>query len=425
MAAAKAYCRDCLAALPQAKPGLDRCLSCRSPRLLSHPEIDALTVAHIDCDAFYAAIEKRDAPHLRDKPLIIGGGKRGVVATCCYIARTYGVRSAMPMFKALAACPQAVVIAPDMAKYARIGRQIRELMRELTPLVEPISIDEAFLDLSGTETLHGASPALVLVRFAKRIETELGLSVSVGLSYCKFLAKIASDLDKPRGFAVIGQSEARDFLATRPISLISGIGKTAEERLARDGFRLIGDLQQQSEADLWRLFGTEGRRLWQLAQGIDPRKVEPERITKSISAETTFEVDIATEKDLVPILYALCEKVAARLKRAELAGRSVTLKLKTADFKLRTRTRSGFAPTQLPGRLFAPARDLLKAEIDTTRFRLIGIAAGDLCPADEADRGDLVDTQAGRDKAQDKAIDAIRAKYGHAAIVKGIALRKR
>ena len=425
MAAAKTYCRDCLAVQPPERPDLDRCFSCRSPRLLTHPEIDKLTIAHIDCDAFYAAIEKRDAPHLRDKPLIIGGGKRGVVATCCYIARTYGVHSAMPMFKALAACPQAVVIAPDMAKYARIGRHIRELMRELTPLVEAISIDEAFLDLSGTENLHGASPALVLVRFAARIEADLGLSVSIGLSYCKFLAKIASDHDKPRGFAVIGRSEAKDFLTMLPIGLISGVGKTAENKLAGDGFRLIGDLQRQSESDLWRLYGAEGRRLWHLAQGIDPRKVAPEKITKSVSAEATFEVDVAAEKDLVPILYALCEKVAARLKHAELAGRSVTLKLKTADFKLRARTRSGFAPTQLPGRLFAPAHDLLKAEIGTTRFRLIGIAAGDLCPADEADRGDLVDMRAGRDKAEDKAIDAIRAKYGHAAIIKGIVLRKR
>lgn len=425
MAAAEAYCRDCLAILPQGKPGSGRCPSCRSPRLLAHPEVDALTIAHIDCDAFYASIEKRDAPHLRDKPLIVGGGKRGVVATCCYMARTYGVRSAMPMFKALALCPQAVVIAPNMAKYANIGRQIRDLMRELTPLVEPISIDEAFLDLSGTENLHGASPALVLARFAKRVEAELGLSVSVGLSYCKFLAKIASDLDKPRGFAMIGRSEAKDFLATRPVGLLSGIGKTADARLARDGFRLIGDLQHRSEADLLRLYGGEGRRLWQLAQGLDARKVDPEKITKSVSAETTFDVDVAAEKDLVPTLYALCEKVATRLKRAELAGRSVTLKLKTADFKLRTRSRSGLAATQLPGRLFAPALDLLKAEIDATRFRLIGIAAGDLCPASEADRGDLVDTNIGRDKAEDKAIDAIRAKYGHAAIVKGIALRKR
>jgi DNA polymerase-4 len=424
MRAAHAYCRDCLAIVAGA-PEVTRCPSCGSPRLLRHDEIDTLAIAHIDCDAFYAAIEKRDKPQLRDKPLIVGGGKRGVVATCCYIARSFGVRSAMPMFKALAACPQAVVLPPDMAKYVRVGQQIRTLMRELTPLVEPISIDEAFLDLAGTEALHRASPALVLARFAKRIEDELGLSVSVGLSYCKFLAKIASDLDKPRGFAIIGQQEAKAFLAPRPVSLIFGIGRGADARLAQDGFRTLGDLQQKSEADLFRHYGAEGRRLWHLAQGIDPRRVEPDRIIKSLSAETTFAADIASEQDLTPILYALCEKLALRLKKAGVAGRSVTLKLKTKDFKLRSRTRSGLAPTQLPGRLFAPAQALMKAEIDGTSFRLIGIAAGDLCPADAADRGDLIDTKVVRDKAEYEAIDVIRTKYGASAIVKGITLRKR
>ncbi|HTJ02189.1 MAG TPA: DNA polymerase IV [Methylovirgula sp.] len=429
MTAARTYCRDCLASVtidgsPQTERQLVRCPHCRSPRLLWHNEIDALAIAHIDCDAFYAAIEKRDAPDLRDKPLIVGGGKRGVVSTCCYIARTYGVRSAMPMFKALALCPDAIVVRPDMQKYVRIGRDIRTLMRELTPLVEPLSIDEAFLDLSGTEALHRASPALVLARFAKRIEDEMALTVSVGLSYCKFLAKIASDLDKPRGFAIIGGAEAKSFLAPRPISLLFGVGRVAEEKLTKDGFRTLGDLQERSEADLMRRYGGEGRRLWQLAQGIDARTVEPERDTKSLSAETTFATDISSETELTPILYALCEKVAGRLKNAGLAGRSVTLKLKTADFKLRTRTRSGFAPTQLPGRLFKPARDLMLAELDGTRFRLIGVAAGDLCSADEADRGDLVDTHAARDKAEDSAIDRIRAKFGTAAIIKGITLKK-
>jgi len=329
------------------------------------------------------------------------------------------------MFQALAACPHAIVIAPDMAKYARVGRQIRVLMRELTPLVEPISIDEAFLDLAGTQALHRASPARVLAGFARHIESELGLTVSVGLSYCKFLAKIASDLDKPRGFTVIGKAEAKDFLKPRSLSLISGVGRSASAKLAHDGFRTMGDVQQRSEADMLRLYGAEGRRLWHLSQGVDARKVEPEHSVKSVSAETTFAADLATEKDLVPILYGLCEKVALRLKHAELAGRSITLKLKTADFKLRARSRSGLQPTQLPGRLFAPAHSLLQAEIDGTRFRLIGIAATDLCPASDADQGDLVDTKIRRDKAEDKAIDAIRAKFGHAAIVKGIALRNK
>ncbi|HEY1736041.1 MAG TPA: DNA polymerase IV [Methylovirgula sp.] len=425
MAAAQTHCRDCLNSFISAAKRTERCPACHSPRLLRHAEIDTLAIAHIDCDAFYAAIEKRDAPHLRDQPLIVGGGKRGVVATCCYIARTYGVRSAMPMFKALALCPQAAVIRPDMAKYVRVGRDIRALMLELTPLVEPLSIDEAFLDLSGTEALHSAEPALVLAKFAKRIEDELGLTISVGLSYCKFLAKIASDLDKPRGFTMIGRSEAKEFLAERPVTLIFGIGRNAEERLARDGFCKIGDLQKRSEADLMRLYGQEGRRLWQLADGIDTRKVEPQRKTKSISAETTFDIDIAKEEELSPILYRLCERVSARLKKADLACRGVTLKLKAADFTLRTRALSGFAPTQLPGRLFAPSAKLLKNELDGTRFRLLGVAAGDLCPADLADRGDLVDTGVERDKAEDKAIDKIRDKFGAEAIVKGITLGKR
>jgi DNA polymerase IV len=417
------FCRDCFGSLPQ--PAGNRCPTCGSPRLLAHDELADLTIAHLDCDAFYAAVEKRDNPALRDKPLIIGGGKRGVVSTCCYVARTYGVRSAMPMFKALAACPQATVLPPDMAKYVAVGREIRRLMMGLTPLVEPLSIDEAFLDLSGTQALHGTSPARTLARFAKYVEDEIGITVSIGLSYCKFLAKIASDLDKPRGFAVIGRREAKAFLASRPTSLIWGVGRIAQEKLARDGFRLMSDLQRCEESDLMRLYGQEGRRLWRLAQGLDDRRVEPERVTKSLSAETTFESDLGTAETLIPILYRLSERVAARLKRADLAGRTVTLKLKTADFKIRTRARSGFAATQLSGRLFAPARDLLLAELDGTKFRLIGLAAGDLCPGTEADHGDLVDTGIVREKAAETAIDKLRAKFGPDAVVKGIALRDR
>jgi DNA polymerase IV len=423
MSGARAFCRDCLAALAQ--PAAGRCVTCGSPRILAHTELAHLAIAHLDCDAFYAAVEKRDNPALRDLPLIIGGGKRGVVSTCCYIARTFGVRSAMPMFKARALCPQAMVLPPNMAKYATEGRRIRQLMLQLTPLVEPLSIDEAFLDLSGTDLLHGMSPALTLARFAKEVETEVGITVSIGLSYCKFLAKIASDLDKPRGFAVIGRDEAKAFLATKPTSLIWGVGKIAQERLARDGLREIGDIQARDESDLMRLYGQEGRRLWRLAHGLDERRVEPERETKSISAETTFETDLGNADDLVPILYKLSEKVAARLKKSELASRSVTLKLKTSDFKLRTRSRSGFPATQLSGRLFAAARDLLLPELTGTKFRLIGLAAVDLCPAEEADRGDLMDTNVMREKAAETAIDRLRAKFGPGAVVKGITFRER
>ena len=361
-AAAPHECRSPLPRLPHgwARPqwplrGLRLAAAARPPRA------GTLSIAHIDCDAFYAAIEKRDDPSLADKPLIVGGGKRGVVATCCYIARTYGVHSAMPMFKALAACPNAIVIRPDMQKYARVGREVRALLFELTPLVEPLSIDEAFVDLTGTDRLHRASAAEMLTRFARRVEQEIGISVSIGLSYCKFLAKIASDFDKPRGFSVLGRAEAKAFLADKPVRLIWGIGKVAETRLAKAGFRTIGDLQWPSEIEVMKLLGNEGRRLWRLANGIDDRVVNPERETKGISAETTFDADYADAETLRPILFRLCEKVAKRLKAADLAGQSVTLKLKSSEFKLRTRSRSGLPATQLASRLFENADSLLKA----------------------------------------------------------------
>jgi DNA polymerase-4 len=413
-------CRDCLIAGPSPN---GRCAACGSPRLLVHPELGTLSIAHIDCDAFYAAIEKRDDSSLADKPLIVGGGKRGVVATACYIARTYGVHSAMPMFKALAACPNAIVIRPDMQKYARVGREVRALLFELTPLVEPLSIDEAFVDLTGTDRLHRASAAETLTRFACRVEQEIGISVSIGLSYCKFLAKIASDFDKPRGFSVLGRAEAKAFLADKPVRLIWGIGKVAETRLAKAGFRTIGDLQRRSEIEVMKLLGTEGRRLWRLANGIDDRGVNPERETKGISAETTFDADYADAQTLRPILFRLCERVAKRLKAADLAGRSVTLKLKSSDFRLRTRSRSGLPATQLASRLFDNADALLKPELDGTRYRLIGIGAGDLVDAAEADHGDLAgDTAIARVKSREAAVDTLREKFGAQAVVRGLAL---
>ena len=309
--AALAFCRDCLT---EAAPGALRCRACGSPRIARHDELGTLSIAHVDCDAFYAAVEKRDDPSLVDKPLIIGGGRRGVVSTCCYVARIHGVRSAMPMFKALQLCPEAVVIKPNMEKYVGVGRQVRQAMRALTPLVEPLSIDEAFLDLTGTERLHGAPPAVVLARFARSVEREIGITVSVGLSYNKFLAKIASDMDKPRGFAAIGRAEALDFLGTKPVSLIWGVGRAAQEALEREGFRLIADLRRLDEGDLMRRFGAMGLRLARLSRGIDDRRVSPDEETKSISAETTFDTDIRDPRTLEKKLFLLCEKVSARAK---------------------------------------------------------------------------------------------------------------
>ncbi len=410
-------CRDCGARPPAQAP---RCRACGSPRLLVHPERDALAIAHIDCDAFYAAVEKRDDPALRDRPLIIGGGRRGVVATACYIARIRGVHSAMPMFRALEACPDAVVLRPDMEKYARVGRQVRAMMQDLTPLVEPVSIDEAFLDLSGTERLHGASPAVTLAGFARRVEAEVGITVSVGLAPNKFLAKIASDLEKPRGFSIIGRAEAEAFLAPRPVRILPGIGQAAAERLAALGIRLIGEIGRVAPERLHAALGRDAARLLALARGEDRRPVQPRRETKSVSGETTFAEDLRAFEALRPVLWQLCEKVARRLKRADLAAGSVTLKLKDREFRLRTRTRSGLAPTQVAERLFRPAEALLRESCDGTAYRLIGIGAGDLCAAAHADRGDLADVSAVREASRAAAIDALRDRFGAAAVQRGL-----
>ena len=410
-------CRDCFADASETVP---RCTACGSPRLVRHALIRELAIAHVDCDAFYAAVEKRDDPSLADKPLIIGGGKRGVVSTACYVARTYGIHSAMPMFKALKACPHATVLKPDMAKYVKVGRQVRAMMFELTPQVEPLSIDEAFMDLTGTDRLHGMSPAHSLARFAKRVEADIGITVSIGLSANKFLAKIASDLDKPRGFAVLGRDEAVAFLASRPVGFIWGVGKVTQARLQRDGFNTIADLQRGDETDLMHRYGLEGRRLWRLSRGIDDRFVNPERETKSVSAETTFGADIASYKPLEKILWSLAEKVSGRLKASAISGSTVNLKLKTADFRIRTRARALGEPTQLATRIFEAARELLGREVDGTRFRLIGIGVSSLNEAGKADPLDLVDRQGARSAKAEHAIDKVRAKFGKAAVVKGL-----
>jgi DNA polymerase-4 len=411
-------CRDCFNTFAEAPAG-GRCATCGGRRLVNHAELARLSIAHIDCDAFYASIEKRDDPGLRDKPVIVGGGRRGVVAAACYVARLYGVRSAMPMFKALKACPDAVVIPPDMRKYSDVGRQVRALMQATTPVVEPLSIDEAFLDLSGTERLHGGSPAQTLARLAKRVESELELTVSVGLSYNKFLAKIASDLDKPRGFAVIGRDEAEDFLAGQPVSILWGVGKALQRSLERDGIRRVGDLLAYDEGELVARYGAIGRRLHRFARGRDERSVDPVAPAKSVSAETTFERDIAGLDDLSALLWPLCEKVSRRLKRAELAGHGVTLKLKTAEFRQLTRSRRLSDPTQLAEVLYRVGRDLLAGEADGRRFRLIGIGVTDLEAGADADPPNLLDPDSSHRAEVERAIDSVRAKLGEAAISKG------
>ena len=415
-----ALCRDCFA-LSAAEAR--RCAACGSPRRLAHAELAELGIAHIDCDAFYAAVEKRDAPELRDKPVIVGGGRRGVVSAACYMARRYGVRSAMPMFKALKLCPDAVVVRPNMRKYSEVGAQVRELMLSVTPSVEPISIDEAFLDLRGTERLHKAPPAATLARLVRRIEDELGITASIGLSYCKFLAKVASDLDKPRGFAVIGRAEAKSLLAGQPVRLIWGVGGKFAERLKADGITHIAQLQALDERTLTGRYGVMGARLYHFARGEDERTVETEHEAKSISAETTFDSDIRDFAALRRELWPLCEKVSARMKAAGLEGRGLTLKLKTAGFKLVTRAAMLDHPTQLADALFRAAEPLLKKEAGGTPYRLVGIGLTHLGPA-AGDQPDLFEPGGNKRARVERAMDAVREKLGKSAIATGRGIKR-
>jgi DNA polymerase-4 len=398
---------------------IPRCPTCHSPRLLQHPELETLAIGHVDCDAFYAAVEKRDRPELRNRPLIIGGGHRGVVSTACYIARLSGVRSAMPMFTARKLCPEAVILPPDMAKYRRVAEEIRQLMFALTPLVEPVSIDEAFLDLSGTTALHKMSPAQSLNRLAKRVEADIGVTVSVGLSHNKFLAKLASDLDKPRGFSIIGKAETTLFLAEKPVGMIWGVGKVMREHLAKDGILTMGQVQQMPLDGLMRRYGGMGSHIWHLARGLDERPVEPEGLAKSISAETTFDMDIADPAVLAGELWPLCEKVASRLKKADLAGQVVHIKLKTAGFRLVTRQTRLPAPTQLAETLYRSGLALLQKEATGDWYRLLGIGVDSLHNAEDADPIDLADPDADRRRRIEEAMDSVRAKMGRDSIVKG------
>ncbi|HWX46856.1 MAG TPA: DNA polymerase IV [Roseomonas sp.] len=415
-----ALCRDCLH-LFQAEA---ICPACSGRRVVRHAELAKLSIAHVDCDAFFASVEKRDRPELRARPVIVGGGKRGVVAACCYLARIRGVRSAMPMFKALALCPDAVVIKPVMAKYAAASRAIRALMEDLTPLVQPLSIDEAVLDLSGTAALHKAPPAAVLARFALRVEREVGVTVSIGLAPNRLLAKLAVERDKPRGFAVIGAAEAAALLAEEPVSVLPGVGPVLARKLNGLGFVTLGQLQTLSPREAATRLGEEGPALAARARGEDSRPVNPNRETKSISTETTFETDLRSVAELEAPLWRLCEKLARRLKEKGFAAGGVVLKLKTAGFALRTRHARLAAPSRLPDTLFAAARPLLAREADGTAFRLIGIGAQPLLPGAGADLGDLVDAEAPRRAARWEAMEKLRARFGEGAVVRGLLAKR-
>ena len=413
-------CRDCLTEFETGP----RCPACGRPRIVAHDELWDLSIAHMDCDAFYASVEKRDNPELADKPVIIGGGRRGVVSTACYVARIRGVRSAMPMFKALKLCPEAVIIKPRMQVYAEVSRAIRGMMEDLTPSIEPLSLDEAFLDLTGTARLHGHPPAVMLARLVKRMQSELGVTGSIGLSHNKFLAKIASDLDKPNGFAVIGKAETQNFLRPKPVRMIWGVGGAGQEALERAGIRTFEDLLRWDRRDLHHRFGSMGERLWHLARGEDTRRVTRDAAPKSISNETTFAEDIEDADLLDGHLWRMCEKVADRAKAKGLAGRVVTLKLKQADFKLLTRRQSLPDATQYADRIYRMARGLFDREPQGRAYRLIGAGISDLVSDSMADRvPDMLDPQAETRARAERATDSIRARFGEDAILKGRSLR--
>ena len=413
-------CRDCtlVGDMPPS-----RCPRCGGARLVRHRSLLRLGIAHVDCDAFYASVEKRDRPELRARPVIVGGGTRGVVTAACYVARIHGVRSAMPMFKALKACPDAVVIKPDFEKYTAASRQVRALMSELTPLVQPLSIDEAVLDLAGTEALHGAPPAVVLARFAEAVERRVGVTVSIGLAANRLMAKIAAGRGKPRGFTVIDAEQAAALLAPEPVRLLPGIGAALARRLATLGITRLGQLQALTDRDAISRLGDDGPAWVRRARGEDARVVDPSREAKSISAETTFDADLSAVADLERPLWRLCEKLARRLKQHGLAAGGVVLKLKTTDFASRTRSGRLCGPTVLPDRLFDLARSLLVKEATGPAFRLIGIGAHPLVDGSGADLGDLADTLTPRRAAAQAAIDALRGRFGEAAIGRGRSLR--
>jgi len=409
-------CRDCFDVSMEIS---EICKKCHSPRTLSHKQISKLYIAHIDCDAFYASVEKRDDPILQNKPVIIGGGNRGVVSTACYIARTKGIKSAMPMYKAKKLCPEAVVIKPNMKKYKDVSREIREIMKKLTPIIEPISLDEAFLDLKGTYRLHKKVPALILVELVKEIKIKTGINVSVGLSFNKYLAKVCSDLDKPKGFSIIGNSEAIAFLKDKPVNLLWGIGNKFKKRLNSEGIINIGQIQKMQDKELVKRYGAIGYHIYQLSRGQDTRKIKPNRKIKSVSHETTFQKDTNNKRELERVLNNLSRKVSDRSKLLGIGGKTVNLKLKTKDFKLITRSKTFSDPTQLHVRIYKTAKELLYNHLNSSKYRLIGVGISELTEEKLCDLDSLIDLKSNNDKKIEVALSKLRNKFGDNIITKG------
>jgi DNA polymerase-4 len=385
-----------------------------------------LTILHVDMDAFYASVEQHDYPELRGKPVIVGGvSGRGVVCAASYEARPFGVRSAMPMTQARRLCPQAVFLPVRMSHYATIGRQVREILHSFTPLVEPLSLDEAFLDVRGCEGLFG--PAAHIARTIKtRIKSEIGLNASVGVAPNKFLAKLASDISKPNGLLEVPADRVADFLAPLPVSRLWGVGAKSEKRLQALGLRTVGELATWPEQSLAEHFGEMGRHLWQLAQGHDDRQVVPDREAKSISTETTFAHDISDVAVLRTWLLELVDHLASRLRQAGVWTRTIDLKIRSADFQTRSRSKTLAAATNVTKIIWKAAAELFDRSVssDFLPLRLLGVGAARLTREPET-QGDLFEVDSHpKDSALDRTIDSIRAQFGTGSIQRGNLLRR-
>ena len=375
-------------------------------------------ILHVDMDAYYASVEERDQPSLKGKPVVVGGSadRRGVVSAANYEARKYGVHSAMPMVTALRKCPQAVVIPTRMSHYAEISKQIREIFHRFTPVVEPLSLDEAFLDVDGCEGLFGPPPEIGRAIKAAILD-ETNLIASVGVAPNKFLAKVASDLDKPNGFVVVDPDRVLEFLEPLPISRLWGIGKVSEKALRTVGIQTVGQVRQLSPEVLTDKFGETGTRLWNLAHGIDKRRVVPDREAKSISHETTFAVDVGDKAVLRAWLLELTEQVGRRLRRSGLRAKTVNLKLRFSNFETISRARSVSDPTDATNRLWEVAAELLDRATLDREVRLIGMGVSNITREHARQQSLFGDDK--QDNQLDSVADSIKAKFGSGAISRG------
>jgi DNA polymerase-4 len=385
--------------------------------MLSQP----LTILHVDMDAFYASVEQRDRPELRGQPVIVGGTQgRGVVCAASYEARPFGVHSAMPISTARRLCPQGIFVPVRMGHYAQISRQIREIFLSMTPLVEPLSLDEAFLDVRGCEGLFGPAPDMAR-QIKSRIRAETDLIASVGVAPNKFLAKLASDLGKPDGLVVVQAETVADFLTPLPVSRIWGVGAKAEKRLHALGIRTIGQLAATPEQTLIDHFGEVGRHIWQLAHGQDDRQVVPDREAKSISTETTFVADIGDREVLRACLLDLVDHLAMRLRQQDVRARTIDVKIRSSDFRTITRAQALAEPTNGTDALWQAALPLFEKSLspDLLPVRLLGVGAARLT-RDVAIQGDLFENPVRqKQSALDQTVDAIRGVFGKDAIQRG------